>query len=188
MAIKSTIFKAELQIADMDRNYYHDHALTIARHPSETDERMMVRLLAYALHAGEALSFGKGLSADDEPDLWLKDLTGAIELWIDVGQPDEKRIRRACGRADQVFIYSYGGQGAAIWWDQNGGKLERTRNLTVVSVPAAASQALAKLARRNMQLNCTIQDGQVWLGDSEDRVQVDLTVVKVPSAIGNSKS
>ena len=182
MALRATIFKAELQIADMDRNYYGNHALTIARHPSETDERMMMRVLAYALHAGDALSFGKGLSTDDEPDLWQKDLTGAIELWIDVGQPDEKRLRRACGRARQVFVYSYGGQGAAIWWGQNGSKLERTRNLTVVSVPAAASQALAKLARRNMQLNCTIQDEQVWLGDTEDRVQVDLTRVKVAAA------
>ena len=182
MALKATIFKAELQIADMDRNYYHDHALTIARHPSETDERMMVRLLAYALHADAALSFGKGLSADDEPDLWQKDLTGAIELWIDVGLPDEKRIRRACGRARQVIVYSYGGQGAAIWWDQVGGKLERTRNLSVVSVPAAASQALAKLARRNMRLNCTIQDGQIWLDDTVDRVQVDLSVTRTPAS------
>jgi len=182
MALKATIFKAELQIADIDRNYYREHALTIARHPSETDERMMVRVLAYALHAGEALSFGKGLSTDDEPDLWQKDLTGAIELWIDVGQPDEKRMRRACGRARQVFVYSYGGHGAAIWLEQTGSKLERTRNLTVVSVPAAASQALAKLARRNMQLNCTIQDQQIWLADAEDRVQVDLTVVQAPAA------
>jgi uncharacterized protein YaeQ len=182
MALKATIFKAELQIADMDRNYYHEHTLTIARHPSETDERMMVRVLAYALHASEALSFGKGLSTDDEPDLWQKDLTGTIELWIDVGLPDERRIRRACGRARQVCVYSYGGHGAAIWWDQNSSKLERSSNLTVVSVPAAASQALAKLARRNMQLNCTIQDEQVWLGDAEDRVQVELTRVKVPPA------
>ena len=182
MALKSTIFKAELQIADMDRNYYRDHALTIARHPSETDERMMVRLLAYALHASEALAFGNGLSADDQPDLWQKDLTGAIELWVDVGQPDDKRIRRACGRARQVFVYSYGGRGAANWWDQTGGRIERTSNLTVVSVPAAASQALAKLARRNMQLNCTIQDEQVWIGDAEERVQVDLTRAKAPPA------
>ena len=181
MALKATIFKAELQIADMDRNYYHDHALTIARHPSETDERMMVRLLAYALHAGETLSFGKGLSTDDEPDLWRKDLTGAIELWIDVGQPDEKRIRRACGRARQVFVYCYGGHGAAIWWDQIRGKLERSGNLTVVSVPAAASQALAKLARRNMQLHCTIQEQQIWLGDTEDRVQVEPTTIMAPA-------
>jgi len=182
MALKATIFKAELQIADMDRNYYHDHALTIARHPSETDERMMVRVLAYALHADEALSFGKGLSTDDEPDLWQKDLTGAIELWIDVGQPDDKRIRRACGRARQVFVYSYGGQGAVIWWNQISSKLDRASNLTVISVPAVASQALAKLTRRNMYLNCTIQDQQVWLADAEERVQVELTIVRVASA------
>ncbi len=144
MALKATIFKAELQIADMDRNYYHDHALTIARHPSETDERMMVRLLAYALNADDALVFGKGLSTDDEPDLWRKDLTGAIELWVDVGQPDERRIRRACGRARQVIVYSYGGYAAGIWWNQVGGELARTKNLTVISVPAAASQALAQ--------------------------------------------
>jgi uncharacterized protein YaeQ len=178
MALKATIFKAELQIADMDRNYYRNHALTIARHPSETDERMMVRVLAYALNASDALSFGKGLSTEDEPDLWQKDLTGAIELWIDVGQPDDKRMRRACGRARQVLVYSYGGQGAAIWWDQVGGKLERNANLGVISVPPAASQALAKLARRTMQLNCTIQDGQVWLADAEERVQVDLGITK----------
>lgn len=178
MALKATIFKAELQIADMDRNYYRVHALTIARHPSETDERMMMRLLAYALHASESLAFGKGLSTDDEPDLWRKDLTGAIELWIDVGQPDEKRIRRACGRAREVFVYSYGGQGAAIWWNQIAGKLERNDNLSVVSVPAACSQALAKLARRNMQLHCTIQDGQLWLGDDAERVQVEPTTMR----------
>lgn len=176
MALKSTIHKAELQIADMDRNYYRDHALTIARHPSETDERMMMRVLAYALHASEHLEFGRGLSTDDEPDLWRKDLTGAIELWIDVGQPDEKRVRRACGRAREVFIYSYGGQGAAIWRDQLGARLERCENLTVASVPAAASQALAKLAQRNMRLHCTIQEEQIWLGDAGRRVQVELIV------------
>jgi len=181
MALKATIFKAELQIADMDRNYYRDHALTIARHPSETDERMMVRLLAYALHASETLSFGKGLSTDDEPDLWRKDLTGAIELWIEVGQPDEKRIRRACGRAREVFVYSYGGQGAAIWWDQIGGKLERNGNLTVVTVPAASSQALARLAQRNMQLHCSIQEGQISLGDATEQVLVEPATIRSPA-------
>jgi len=182
MALKATIFKAELQIADMDRNYYHDHALTIARHPSETDERMMVRVLAFALNASDALSFGKGLSTDDEPDLWQKDLTGAIERWIDVGLPDDKRIRRACGRARQVLIYSYGGHGATLWWDQTGSKLERNTNLTVVTVPATASRGLAKLAKRTMQLNCTIQDGQVWMGDTEERVQVELNFAKTAPA------
>ncbi|HEY8097482.1 MAG TPA: YaeQ family protein, partial [Methylobacter sp.] len=158
MALKATIFKAELQIADMDRNYYQDHALTIARHPSETDERMMMRILAFILHASEALTFGKGLSADDEPDLWQKDLTGAIELWIEVGQPDEKRILKACGRAAKVFIYSYGNT-SNIWWNQINSRIERAKNLTVVNLPSATSMALAKLAQRNMQLQCTIQDG-----------------------------
>jgi len=182
MALKATIFKAELQIADMDRNYYRDHALTIARHPSETDERMMVRLLAYALHASAALAFGKGLSTDDEPDLWQKDLTGAIELWIDVGQPEEKRIRRACGRAAQVFVYSYGGHGAGVWWDQIAGRLEKNRNLTVTSLPGTAGPALAQLARRDMRLNCTIQDGQIALADADTRIEVQLTALQVPPA------
>ena len=175
MALKATIFKAELQIADMDRNYYRDHALTIARHPSETDERMMLRVLAYALHASDALAFGRGLSTEDEPDLWQRDLTGAIELWIEVGQPDEKRLRRACGRARQVIVYAYGARGAQVWWDQVGARLERNANLGVMLVPAAASQALAQLAQRSMQLHCTVQDRQVWLGNAERRVQVELT-------------
>jgi uncharacterized protein YaeQ len=178
MALKATIFKADLQIADMDRNYYHDHSLIIARHPSETDERMMVRVLAYAMHADEALSFGKGLSDEDEPDLWLKDLTGVIRKWIDVGQPDEKRMRRACGRADQVFVYAYGGHGTKVWWDKVGGDVERCGNLTVIQLPLAACQGLAKLAQRNMQLNCTIQEGQVWMADAQNSVLVEPLTMK----------
>jgi len=178
MALKATIFKAELQIADIDGNYYHDHALTIARHPSETDERMMVRLLAFALHADEALAFGKGLSADDEADLWQKDLTGAIKLWIDVGLPDERSVRKACGRAERVVIYSYGGRVADMWWEQASGKLQRCENLTVLNLTSESSRALAKLAQRNMRLHCTVQDGQIWLSSQEERVLVELVPKK----------
>jgi uncharacterized protein YaeQ len=178
MAIKSTIFKASLQIADMDRNYYQDHTLTIAQHPSETDERMMVRLLAFALNASQTLAFGRGLSADDEPDLWQKDLTGAIELWIDVGLPDEKLIRRACGRAEQVIVYCYGGRSAELWWQQNRAKLEQNRNLTVVNIPWDASKGLEKLAQRTMQLQCTIQDGSIWVTDKRENVQLELDTFK----------
>jgi uncharacterized protein YaeQ len=180
MALKATIFKANLQIADIDRNYYADRAVTIARHPSETDERMMVRLLAFARHAHDALSFGKGLGRDDEPDLWQKDLTGAIDLWIDVGQPDEKRIRRACGRAEAVFVYSYGGRGADLWWRQSSDTLERAGNLTVINLPLAATQSLAKLARRSMQLQLTLQDGQIWVVDSERTVTIEPAIWKQP--------
>jgi uncharacterized protein YaeQ len=177
MALKATIYKAELQIADMDRNYYQEHGLTLARHPSETDERMMVRLLAFALHADPALTFTKGLFDTDEPDLWQKDLTGAIELWIEVGQPDEKRLMKACGRAEKVIVYSYSAT-SHIWYKGIANKLERAKNLTVINLPAEASVQLEQLATRNMQLQCTIQDGQVWLTDSVDTVLVEREAFK----------
>jgi uncharacterized protein YaeQ len=172
MALKATIYKADLQLADMDRNYYQDHALTLARHPSETDERMMIRLLAFAIHASDALTFTKGLFDTDEPDLWQKDLTGAIELWIEVGQPDEKRLMKACGRSARVIVYSYSAP-SHIWYKQIANKLDRARNLTVINIPAEASAQLEKLAQRNMQLQCTIQDGQIWLTDSVETVLVE---------------
>lgn len=179
MALKATIFKADLQIADMDRNYYQDHALTLARHPSETDERMMVRLLAFAIHADEALTFTKGLFDTEEPDLWLKDLTGAIQLWIEVGQPDEKRILKACGRSEHVYVYSYGST-SHLWWKQIANKVERAKNLTVIHLPSDAAIDMSKMAQRNMQLQCTIQDGQIWLTDSVTTVQIDREPVKTP--------
>ena len=163
MALKSTIFKAELQIADLDRNYYATHALTIARHPSETDERMMVRLLSFMLCADEDLVFCKGLSAEDEPDLWRKDLTGAIELWIEVGLPDEKRLRRACGRAQHVLVLSYGGRVAEMWWQQNQAALRKLDKLTVLDLAPEETAALAALAQRGMSLQCTLQEKEIWL-------------------------
>ncbi len=178
MAIKATVFKANLQIADMERHYYQDHSLTLAQQPSETDERLMVRLLAYALHANEYLEFGQGMTADDEADLWLKDLTGSIELWIDVGIPDEKLIRKACGRSNQVIVYCYGGRVAEMWFAQNSTQFARQKNLTIVNLPVVSTQALAKLAQRNMNLQCTIQDGQVWLSDGAASVQVERVVLK----------
>lgn len=177
MALKATIFKAELQIADMDRNYYGTHSLTIARHPSETDERMMMRVLAFALHAGDALAFGKGLSTEDEPDLWQKDLTGAIELWIDIGQPDEKRLLKACGRSSRVAVYSYSAA-SAIWWGQAAAKLERAKNLQVMNIPAPSSQELAALAQRSMRLQCTIQEGQLWFTGGDAAVHLEPAVLK----------
>jgi len=177
MALKATIFKADLQVSDMDRNHYATHGLTIARHPSETDERMMMRLLAFALHADEALVFGKGLSTDDEPDLWKKDLTGAIELWIEVGQPDDKRLLKACGRAEQVVVYCYS-SASNVWWSQAGSRLERAKNLRVFNIPSSVSQSLAKLAQRTMQLQCTIQDGQIWFSAGDETVQLEAGLLK----------
>ena len=178
MAPNATICKAVLHIADVDRHYYEDHSLTLARHPSETDERMMVRLLAFARHGHEALSFGRGLSTEDEPALWQKDATGLIELWIEVGLPDEKALRQACGRARQVCVYTYGGRAADQWWKQNGATLDRLNNLAVMNLPLEGSRALTGLAQRNMDLHCTIQDGQVLIGDGTNAAQMEVVMWK----------
>lgn len=180
MALKATIYKADLQVADMDRHYYADHALTIARHPSETDERMMVRVLMYALYAQEGIAFTKGLFDVDEPEVWVKDLTGTIKLWIDTGQPDDTRLRKACGRAAQVVAVCYSSS-CEVWWKQIESKLERLSNLTVLQVPAEASQALAALAERSMQLQCMVQDGEVWVSTEAARVVVQLKRLKTAS-------
>jgi len=182
MALKATIYKAELQVNDMDRQYYATHALTLAQHPSETVERLMVRLLAFALHADERLEFGRGLSTDDEPDLWRKSLTGEIEQWIELGQPDEQRIRKACGRALQVVVISYSGRSADVWWDKIAAGLARSKNLTVIDIPAATVQALASLADRNMQLQCLIQDGHSQLMSAKASVSVEPMLRMAPTA------
>lgn len=171
MALKSTIHKANLQIADMDRAYYADHALTIARHPSETDERMMVRLFAFAAQAAENLVFARGLSDEDEPDLWRLDLTGAVEQWIEVGQPDDRRLLKACGRAGEVVIYAYSNS-CDIWWKGLEGKVARARNLQVWKIPAEESAALATLAERSMQLQITVQEGETWVGNGDNVVHL----------------
>lgn len=174
MALTATIYKVALSVADMDRSYFHDHALTVARHPSETDERVAVRLLAFALHAHERLEFGKGLSADDEPALWLKELTGEIKLWIDVGQPEEKRLRKACGRANQVIVYNYGGRSADLWWQQNQALLADRRNLSVYTVPPSAISAVAQMMQRTMTLHVTVQEETVWINDGKQSVEMNL--------------
>jgi uncharacterized protein YaeQ len=173
MALNATIYKVELQISDMDRHYYATHALTLARHPSETEERLMVRLLAFALYADDRLEFGKGLSDEDEPALWRKAYTDEIELWIELGQPDESRIRKACGRSRQVVVIGYGGNAAEIWWSKIGSALARNRNLTVLDIPVQTVTELVALLQRGMRLQCLIQDGQLQLMNDADAVAVD---------------
>ncbi len=181
MALKSTIYKANLQIADIDHNYYADHALTLARHPSETDERMMVRLVALAreAHALETvcggdgtLAFGAGLSDPDEPDVWLRDFTGRPRVWVEVGQPEDKPLAKACSKADAVRAYAFH-HAAEVWWRGIENKLTRLDKLEVWRIPTEASQSLAALAQRSMQLQATIQDGLLMLGDGARSIDVE---------------
>lgn len=173
MALNATIYKVELQVSDMDRHYYATHALTLARHPSETEERLLVRLLAFALYADERLEFGKGISDEDEPALWRKAYTDEIELWIELGQPDESRLRKACGRARQVVVINYGGHLAELWWAKVGTALARNRNLTVIDIPAATVAQLLPLLQRGMRLQALIQDGQLQLMNEAESVAID---------------
>ena len=178
MAPKATVYKVTLEVSDIDRHYYATHALTLAQHPSETDQRLMVRLLAFALHAHERLAFGRGLSSEDEPDLWRKSLTGEIEQWIELGQPEESRIRKACGRAREVVVVGYSGRGFDLWWDKNAAGLDRLDNLRVVDVPAGTVDALASLLVRNLNLQCVIQDGHVQLIGEGATIELAMNVRK----------
>jgi len=178
MAAKATVYKAELSVSDMDRHYYATHALTLALHPSETEERLMVRLLAFALNASESLAMGRGISTEEEPDLWARDLTGAIDLWIEVGQPDEQRLRKACGRSKEVRVYCYSGRSAAVWWQKSEADFSRFSNLKVFEVPAEATAELGRLAARNMSLQCLVQDGHAQLLADDATVDIALATLK----------
>ena len=180
MALKATIHKAELTLSDLDRDYYATESLTVALHPSETEARMMLRLMAYALNAHPDLGFTRGLSSTDEPDLWQRNPDGTLEHWIELGQPDEKRLRKACGQAKNVSVYSYGGQAPEAWRDGLGATLNRFENLAVYRVGTASERELAALARRQMRLNALIQDAQLWLGDDAHTVTVELETWKTP--------
>lgn len=172
MAIKSTIFKADLQVSDTDRDYYQQHKLTLARHPSETDERLMVRLLVFAAHADEALEFAGAISTDETPAIWRKNLSGEILDWIEIGHPDEKRIRKACGRARQVYIYCYGLHRAKPWWQGIQSSLNRFDNLHVRFLPDDQIRPMAAMTQRTMQLTCLIQDQQISLSDGSHEAGV----------------
>jgi uncharacterized protein YaeQ len=181
MALKATIFKAVIQVADIDRGYYQEHALTLARHPSETDSRMMIRLLAFAIHASESLKFTKGLSTDDEPDLWQKTLSDEVEIWIELGEPGEKRIRKACNTARQVFLYCYGGgRSVPLWWEQNSAKLNRLKNLCIINLPKESTAQLGSLAQRNMNISFTIQENHVLVSDGDISIDIGLSYLKPP--------
>ena len=181
MAQKATIYKVELSVSDMDRHYYETHKLTVAKHPSETDERLMVRILAFALNAHEHLELTKGLSTDDEPDIWQKSLSGVLELWVALGLPSEKTVRQSCGKANEVIIYSYGGRTADMWWEKIKNRTTRFDNLRVVNLSEEDTSELGKLASRSMKLQVNIQDGEVMV--SIDDTIVNVTPVKWKSAV-----
>lgn len=180
MAQKSTIYKVELSVSDMDRHYYETHKLTVAKHPSETDERLMVRLLAFALNANETLELAKGLSTDDEPDIWSKSMSDELEVWIALGLPSEKVLRQSCGKADKVIVYTYGGRPAEVWWEKVKNSTTRFDNLSVINLSETDTRALEQLASRSMKLQVNIQDGEVMVSVGDGMVYVNPVGWKTP--------
>ena len=178
MALKATIFKAVLNIADLDRGVYLDANLTLARHPSETDLRLIVRLLAWALNAHDELTFTKGLCADDEPELWLKNLHGGIEHWIEVGLPDERRLKKGCNRSEQVTLYTYAGRAVDLWWQQNQALLNRQDKLRIIDFSEEELAPLVDLAERNMQWQVTISEGQVFINSGDVNLSITPSIRK----------
>lgn len=178
MANKATVVKAQLQIADLVRHYYQNHALTLAQHPSETPGRLMVRLLAFALNASGRLSFARGLSAEGEPELSEQTLTGEIELWVAFGQSDEKWLRKACGRAKEVQLFTYGRNAVPVWWQQNQQALARYQNLRIWEIPEAAVEEMAALVTRNMSLQVNISEDQIWLSNSDANITIEPMLLK----------
>jgi uncharacterized protein YaeQ len=172
MALKATINKAIIHLSDMDRNYYDTLNLTIAQHPSETDRRMMVRLIAFILNANEHLQFGKGVSDEDEAAIWQINYSEEIELWIELGQLDEKRIKKACNRAQQVKLYCYGSS-VQTWWKQTENKLRQFNKLSVEQFSEETTEALTALASRTMEFQCSIQDGQLWLTSGDESLLIE---------------
>jgi len=167
MAQNATIYKVELSVSDMDRHYYETHKLTVAKHPSETDERLMLRLVAFAMNAHENMEMTKGLSTDDEPDIWQKSLSGELDVWVSLGLPSEKIIRQSCGKSKKTIIYTYGGKSAEIWWDKVRNSTARFDNLQVANFSSVETAALAGLAQRALKLQVSIQDGELMISADE---------------------
>ena len=178
MALKATIFKVDLSISDMDRHYYADHSLTIARHPSESDKRMMLRLIAFVFNAHEQLEFTKGLSDVDTPDLWLKNYSDEIEQWIELGQPSEQRIKKGCNQAQQMCIYCADSNAFDEWWKKEQNALNMRKNLAIFTINENTIEQLADVVTRQMQIQVTIQDGQSWFSVNDETIEVNVTTIK----------
>ena len=181
MALKATIYKATVNVADLDRNQFLDASLTLAQHPSETQERMMLRLMAWIKYSYERLQFTLGLSSDDESGLWLLNDHLGVDLWIELGLPDERRIKKACSRAQQVALFAYNSRAAEIWWQQNQNKMAQFSKLTVWYLDDTQLAQLSAFADRTMSLQATIQDGAIWLSDAKNNLEIHLTAWQTPA-------
>ena len=161
MALSSTIYKFSISLSDLDRNKFETLNLTVAQHPSETAERMMVRVLCYGLHAQEFLQFTKGLSTPELPDIWSQSLDGQTLLWLDVGEPNADRIKKATRGADDVWVYSFNSK-SDVWWSQEQSKFEPLA-VKVRQFSWGEVVSLAALLERKMDFSLTISGDLLYV-------------------------
>ena len=176
MALKPTIFKFKISLSDLNRNYYDTLNLTVAQHPSETPERMMVRVLAFCINAQEHLAFTQGLSAVDEPDIWAHSLDGQLALWIDVGEPAVDRIKKATRLAQAVKVYSFNTKSNA-WWAQNGDQFNKFE-VDVYQFEWEKIEALALLLQRTMELSITISGDSAYIAAESGECEVEWWILQ----------
>ena len=175
MALPSTIYRANLQLADIDRGVYETFQTTVARHPSETAERLVARLLALAIFSEPDLAFTKGLSAADEPDLWAIGADGRVRLWVEVGAPDSDRILKACRHAERVALLACG-RALSSWDQQHLPKLDGVRNLTVVSLDQLFVSTLASSLERSINWSVTITEGRMYLMNGDAAYETPIQI------------
>ncbi len=177
MALKSTIYKVNVELANMDQHYYDSLQLTIARHPSETEQRLIIRIICYILNAHPDLKFGKGISNEEEATIWQINYSNEIDLWIELGQLDEKRLKKACNKAKKVKLYCYG-TSTDIWWSQIKSKVNKLDYLSVEKFDHSITDSLIKLISKTMEFQCSIQDGQLWLSSENETLLIETEKLK----------
>lgn len=178
MALKATIFKVKLSLSNLNLHHYEDYTLTIARHPSENNLRMMARILAYILSAHEGLALTKGISTDTEPDIWKINHDGSIDHWIELGHLDERRIRQACAKAKKVSLYCYQGNHSQQWFSSIENGLSRFDNLDIIYLSFPDDQNIEDFVERGMNISCNIEDDEIWLSTEEHRLCVNFQFLK----------
>jgi uncharacterized protein YaeQ len=178
MALKATIFKAKISLSNLNIHFYDELTLTIARHPSENNLRMMSRILAYLLTAQEGPVFTKGISSDTEPDIWIVNHDGSVDHWIELGHLDERRIRQSSSKAKKVSIFSYQGNQSLSWFSSIENGLSRFNNLNIIHFSFPENQNIEDFAERGMNFSCNIEDDEMWLSTEQDRICVQFQYLK----------
>lgn len=177
MAKGSRIYKVKLFISDIDRNCYEQLELTVAQHPSESDERLLARLLAFGLEYESGLAFGGGVSSTDQAPIWLRNDYEEVQHWIEIGQPDPDRLAKLNKRQPRLTLYTYGAN-AHRWWHQHSPNLSKLQRLKAVQLDYDALQTLVSAMTSGFELQLNRQDEVLYLGLNDQQAEMQLAFLQ----------